>query len=146
MRKIILLFLFFISVSVSTAQQSPQEITFNFFETYKNKGASMALDQLYSTNPWMSRSTDAITNVKSQLEGLNEDYVGKYHGYEKLNEKLLGTSYMLLSYMVKFDRQPIRFIFHYYKPKDKWVIYLFKFDAAIDDEMNEAAKLYYENL
>ncbi|WP_224485125.1 hypothetical protein [Robertkochia aurantiaca] len=146
MKKASFLLLVLISSQFSFSQLSPQEITFNFFETYKAKGASTALEDLYETNPWMSRSADAITNLKSQLEGLNKDYVGAYHGYEKITEKTLGNSYMLLSFMVKYDRQPIRFIFHYYKPKDKWVIYAFKFDANIDEELDESAKVYYQDL
>jgi len=94
----------------------------------------------------MERATDAITKIKSQLEGLNEDYVGKYYGYELIVEKKLGESYILLSYLVKFDRQPIRYTFQFYKPKDKWSIYSFQFDGSIDDEIEEAAKIYFLDL
>ncbi|MFL1894265.1 hypothetical protein ACJRPK_01100 [Aquimarina sp. 2-A2] len=125
------------------AQTNPKEIVEEFFIDYKNDGASKALDKLYSTNKWMERATDAITNLKSQLESLNEDYVGKYYGYELITEKKLAESYFLLSYLVKFDRQPIRYTFHFYKPDDKWVIYNFKFDANIGTEIEESAKLYY---
>lgn len=128
----------------SLSQATPEQLTATFFKTFEKEGSSVALDQLYATNPWMSRSTDGITKLKSQVEDLNEDFVGKYHGYEKITKKALGSSYMLLSYMVKYDRQPIRFIFHYYKPKDHWVLYSFKFDASIDDELEEAAKIYFQ--
>lgn len=128
------------------AQTNPKEIVEEFFIDYKNDGATKALDKLYSTNKWMERATDAITNVKTKLEGLNEDYVGKYYGYELIAEKKLTESYLLLSYLVKFDRQPIRYTFHFYRPDNKWIIYNFKFDAGIDDEIEESAKLYYLNM
>jgi len=131
---------------LGNAQTSPKEMADIFFKDYKNNGASIALDNLYSTNKWMDRATDAIANLKSQLEGLNEDYVGKYYGYELIVEKHLAESYVLLSYLVKYDRQPIRFTFQFYKPKDMWVIYSFKFDGNIDDEIEEAGKLNYLDL
>lgn len=125
------------------AQNTPKEMATKFFVDYKSEGASKALDKLYSSNKWMERVTDGITNLKSQLEGLNEDYVGKYYGYELIGEKKLAESYVLLSYLVKFDRQPIRYTFQFYKPDETWVLYSFKFDANIDNEIEESAKLYY---
>jgi len=131
---------------LGTAQTNPKEMAGIFFNDYKKNGASIALDNLYSTNKWMDRATDAITNLKSQLEGLNEAYVGKYYGYELIVEKQLAESYVLLSYLVKYDRQPIRFTFQFYKPNDIWVIYSFQFDGNIDAEIEEAGKLNYLNL
>jgi hypothetical protein len=128
------------------SQNDPGEIVKKFFAEFEEQGASTALDNLYSTNEWMSRATDAITNLKSQLEGLNEDYVGKYYGYELIVERKLAESYLLLSYLVKYDRQPIRFTFQFYKPDKEWLIYSFQFDGDLDTEIEESAKLYYLNL
>jgi hypothetical protein len=141
--KITFTLILFVGILNMEAQTNPKNIVDNFFVNYQKDGASIALDKLYYTNKWMERATDAITNLKSQLKGLNEDYVGKYYGYELIGEKKLAESYILLSYLVKFDRQPIRYTFQFYKPNDKWVIYSFKFDANIDDEIEESAKLYY---
>lgn len=123
------------------AQTSPEQMVETFFINYEKDGASIALDNLYSTNKWMSRAKDAIENLKNQLEGLNEDFVGKYYGYELIVEKRLSESYVLLSYLVKYERQPIRFTFQFYKPNDVWLIYSFQFDGDIDKEIEEAAKL-----
>lgn len=32
-------------------------------------------------------------------------------------------------------RTPIRFTFEFYKPKDSWVVYSFKYDDAFDDDV-----------
>ncbi|GAA4292956.1 hypothetical protein [Aestuariibaculum suncheonense] len=135
-----------ICITTSFAQNTPQEITDTFFKTFKNEGASKAIDELYKSNSWITRNADAISNLKSQLEGLNKDYVGEYYGNEKINSKSLGSSFVHLSYMAKYDRQPLRFIFQYYKPKDTWMIYSFSFDAKISEELAESAKIYYQNL
>jgi len=142
MRKIIIALPFLLITFIAFAQNSPQETVEQFFVEFENKGGSVALDNLYKPNKWISRNTDAITQLKSQIEGLNEDYVGKYYGYELILEKTLTDSYILMSYLVKYDRQPIRFTFQFYKPNKEWVIYSFKFDGAITEEIEETAKLY----
>ncbi|MDH3711535.1 MAG: hypothetical protein OER04_16710 [Cyclobacteriaceae bacterium] len=127
---------------VSFAQNTPREIAEKFFDDYVEDGASVALDNLYFTNKWINRSADAVANLKSKMEGLNLDFVGEYYGHELISEKKLGQSYVLLAYLAKFDRQPIRYIFQFYKPKDQWVVYSFKYDSSIDDEIEEAAKVF----
>ena len=139
------LILFNISI-ISFGQNTPEEIVSKFFTEYQNDGASKALDNLYLNNEWLKRSTDAITNVKQQLGTLNEDYVGKYHGYELIVEKKLSDSFILMSYLVKYDRQPIRFTFQFYKPNKEWRTHSFKYDGNIDEEIEESAKVYYLNL
>lgn len=141
----ITIILFFISF-IGFSQNTPQEIVSKFFTEYKTEGASIALDNLYSNNEWMSRATDAITNLKQQLATLNEDYVGKYYGYELIVEKRLSDSFILMSYLVKYDRQPIRFTFQFYKPDNEWRTQSFKYDSTIDDEIEEAAKVYHLDL
>tara|TARA_R110000796_G_scaffold252637_1_gene389631 strand:- start:68308 stop:68766 length:459 start_codon:yes stop_codon:yes gene_type:complete len=127
-------------------QSEPEIIIQDFFKNYEAKGAITALDSLYATNPWTTRIQDAINNVKTQFERFNEDLVGKYHGYEKLTAKKLGESYALYSYFIKFDRQFLRLTFQFYKPQNEWRLASFKFDDSFDEEIEEAAKLYYLDL
>ena len=142
MKKIFIIIPILLFGFIAFPQQSPNEIVDQFFEEFETKGSSVALDNLYKPNKWMSRNTDAIAQLKSQIEGLNEDYVGKYYGYEFILEKKLADSYILMSYLVKYDRQPIRFTFQFYKPNKDWIIYSFKYDGAVDAEIEETAKLY----
>jgi len=137
-------------VAVSTieikAQESVESIIETFFENYEKKGAEFCIDELYKTNPWTTRIEDAVNNIKTQLARFNEELVGPYYGYEKILKKQLGESYVLYSYLMKFDRQFLRLTFQFYKPNDKWMLYSFKFDDNYDDEIEEAAKLYYLDL
>ncbi|WGF93886.1 hypothetical protein [Aequorivita marisscotiae] len=143
MMKKSLIILVLVASQFMVAQNSPKEMAATFFVNYQNEGASIAIDKLYSSNKWMEQATEAITNLKNKLEGLNENYVGQYYGYELIGEKKLAESYVLLSYLVKFDRQPIRYTFQFYKPDQTWILYSFKFDSDIDKEIEEAAKLMY---
>lgn len=145
-RSCLIITMTFLTFAAVVAQMTPKEIVTKFFTEYEASGASAALDNLYATNPWMQRNTDAVTNLKSQMEGLNEDFVGKYHGYELIVEKKFSDSYLLLSYLVKFDRQPIRYIFQFYKPEDTWRLHSFEFDGEVDEEIKEASRMYYLDL
>ncbi|WP_304237505.1 hypothetical protein [Jiulongibacter sediminis] len=144
--KFFLLFSLIITSQSALAQNNPDKIVETFFDNYVNAGASEALNQLYASNKWMSRATDAINSLKSKLEGLNEDFVGPFYGYELIVEKKLSQSFILRSYLVKYDRQPIRFTFQFYKPDNKWVVHSFQYDGNVGDEIEEAAKLYYLDL
>ena len=127
------------------AQTSPDEVITKFFDEYP-RNAAKAIDDLYGTNPWTLRVKDAIDNLKKEVAGYTIDYVGKYYGYEPIVRKQFSESFILCSYMVKYDRQPMRFTFELYKPNDKWLLFSFKIDSELDDEIEQAAKLYYINL
>jgi len=49
---------------------------------------------------------------------------------------------MLKTFIVKFERQPLRFKFLMYKPDNTWSLNNFSYDASIDDELEEASKAY----
>lgn len=142
-RKIKILTLLIVSVlstNILKAQTNTNEITAQFFKTYENSPQE-AVDYIFGTNKWMDRNKDAIQNVKTQLSSFL-GLVGDYYGYEKITEKSIGDSYKLVSYMVKYDRQPIRFTFVFYKPKEKWQVQNFQFDDSLDEELEESGKVY----
>jgi hypothetical protein len=129
------------STNVAVAQSNTDEIIIEFFKIYE-KSPTNAVDYIFGTNKWaLERNKDAIENVKTQLNS-SLKLVGDYYGKEKITEKSVGESLKLISYMLKFDRQPIRFTFTFYKPKDKWQILNFKFDDNLDDELEESGKVY----
>ncbi len=130
-------------ISANGMAQNPAALVDEFFKEFVSEGSSQALDNLYATNPWMERNQDAVTNLKSKLEGLNEDFVGKFHGYDLIAEKSFGDRYVLLSYLVRYDRQPIRFIFQFYRPDKEWRAYGFQYDGDFNDEIKESVKMYY---
>jgi hypothetical protein len=127
------------------AQSSPQDLIDTFFNTYE-KDAGKAVKELYETNKWTERIKDDIDKVIGTVNGFTESYMGKYYGYEIITKKKFAESFELYSYMIKYDRQPIRFIFKFYKPNDKWVLYSYALDDSLDSEIQEAAKLYYLEL
>ena len=144
MKKLVLLILMSISGNIF-AQSSPKYLLDNFFTTYK-KNPGKAVRELYATNKWTERAKDDIEKVISTVNGFTEDYMGKYYGYEIITTKKFSESFELYCYIIKYDRQPLRFIFKFYKPNDKWVLLSYSLDDNLDDEIQEAAKLYYLEL
>ncbi|WP_375238099.1 hypothetical protein [Aurantibacter sp.] len=139
MKKIILItFVLFISNSLKS-QTSTDEILNKFFVIYEASPFE-AVDYVYSTNKWMERNIDGIEDVKNKMRtflGL----VGEYYGYEEIVQNSIGEKYKLVSYIVKYDRQPLRFTFIFYKPKDKWQVQNFRFDDNLSDELTELSKI-----
>ena len=141
-----LIFVLLISISGNIiAQSSPQDLIDDFFATYE-KDAGKAVKELYATNKWTERIKDDIDKVIGTVNGFTESYMGKYYGHEIITTKKFAESFELYSYLVKYDRQPIRFIFKFYKPNDEWVLYSYALDDTLDSEIQEAAKLYYLEL
>lgn len=130
-------FLFVCAGKVKAQGQTPSDISKKFFELYATKPMD-AIDQLFADVKKNKQVNDDITAIKKNLK-VTIDQDGDYYGYEPITEKNVGTTLKLLSYMVKYDKQPVRFVFIYYKPKDVWKIYTFQFNTNLDEELTNAA-------
>ncbi len=136
--KVAILIVFAFSVSITQAQEGPADIIKNFFKKYeKNPGA--AFDYLYSNNEWMQRSQDDIDNLKMQVQNATT-LIGTYQGYELLDTRKLGESFVLYSYLIKYQRQPMRFVFEFYKPESQWKTYGFSYDKNPDTDLENSSR------
>ncbi|WP_439183650.1 hypothetical protein [Carboxylicivirga taeanensis] len=126
--------------SVNTfSQDTPEKIIEDFFTTYGKNKPDKAIDNLYTYSPWLNSEADVVIKLKTQFRDLKQ-LVGEYNGYQLLTKKSLGDCFELYVFLVKYDRQPFRFTFEFYKPKDKWITYSFSYDYDLDDDLEEAAK------
>ena len=132
----------FVFVSMCTyAQEAPEKIITKFFQDYQQGDPGVALDNLYRHMPWVDRIKDDLDKMKSQFTGL-QSLVGRYYGNDLIVKKDLAGRFSIYSYLVRFDRQPVRFVFKFYKPRDKWLLYGFSYDDSFSDELEEAVKVY----
>ena len=141
MKRTILLLFITLGTFTSYGQNSTDELTNKFIELYE-KDTDAAFDFIFGTNKWMKDGGTGTEKMKFQLREYAK-LMGNYIGFEKLTEKSLGKSLKVLVYIVKYERQPLRFIFKYYKAKDNWSIFNIKFDDDIDDELDEIMKYDY---
>jgi hypothetical protein len=68
--------------------------------------------------------------------------IGEFYSHQKIKKVSVGNDLVMHSYLVKYDRQPLRFIFTFYRPGDTWRLQNFKYDDSIDEELEEAIKAY----
>lgn len=135
------LVLIFLALSSTTfAQKSPDELVDAFFKRYE-EDRSAAIKEAFKSNPWIDQDGDAITNLITQLNGLVA-LVGDYLDYEQLKKRKLGSRFVIYSYLVYYERQPIRFTFELYKSKKEWMYFNIQYDQDFDDELEEANKIY----
>lgn len=137
--KIILVLLFVLPTVTSFSQNDPQKIIDHFFSLYKEKNPDAALDFLFGTNKWMNDSKDQIGNVKSKLNGTIKQ-LGTYNGYNLICKKTIGGNLSLYTFIVRYDRQPLRFSLLFYNPSSQWRLQNFSYDDDMDEELREAAK------
>ena len=122
-------------------QSTTEDLIASFFTTYA-ESTDQALDDLFATNPWMSGNSSGTENVKLRIRE-SAKLMGGFVGTEKLAEQVLGASLKTVIYMVKYERQPLRFTFQFYKPREEWMIYNFSFDEELGEEMEDAIKQDY---
>lgn len=115
-----------------------QEID-KFFELYKADKVDEAVDSIYSTNEYVSAIPDQIKNVKTKLSALN-GLVGKVHHIGLLDTFLVGDSFVYVTYLVTYDRQPIRYEFQFFKVNDGWRVFSFSFDDDLSGIQAQARK------
>ena len=140
MKTYLILVSLFMSIGLQ-AQTQERNITAKFFQLFE-KDPSEAVDYIYSLNKWIDLKSDAVLNVKGKL-GQYKDLLGAYHGHEFIAESRLGDCFSVYVFLAKYDRQPLRFTFEFYKPKDEWIVYSFQFEDNFDDDMVEMMKLDY---
>jgi len=125
------------------AQTSKKDILKVFFQTYKTN-PEKAIDFLYSTNKWIDLESNIVKEIKSNLRS-NIPRMGAYLDHRQLGTGVLGKSLDIRVYLVRYERKPLRFTFHFYKSKDQWIVYRFNFDDFLFEDLEENMKFNYLN-
>ena len=127
------------AVKVVPAGRGAVALVDTFFKKYKDDGTNPAIDYLFGTNKLFT-NTSQITLLKAKLDSLRQS-IGAYLGKELIVQKSASPSLVFYSYLVKYENQPLRFTFMFYKAKNDWVLYRFKYDDQMDNELEDAGKI-----
>ncbi len=138
MKYLLVSFFLFVSVSAFASDEYNKEIE-NFFSLYEKGEISKAIDSIYSTNRWIDPSSDAVMNLKGQFSSMAQ-MVGVYVGKERISVHSYGGRLLMVTYLLLYERQPIRLEFMFYRPADEWIIYSFSFDDNTDEELKMSAR------
>jgi hypothetical protein len=122
--------------NTTTAQTEPSMIVDDFFIEYSNGNIDKALNDIFSTNSWLNQSNEQVVNLEKQLNKII-GLLGEYHGHELVSKKSIGNSLVLYQFLVKYDRQPLRFSFLLYNSDTKWRLQNFEFDDGIEELLEE---------
>lgn len=107
----------------------------------KSGNSDKALDYIFSTNKYAKESEKSINELKRNLSNAINAY-GPFIDFELLSKKTAGNSLVLYTFIARHDRTPLTFRIFLYKPKDYWQLQNITFDNKIDEELDEASKLY----
>ena len=139
--------MFTVVILLASCNKQPKQEEYDnyskiFFSKYETEGVDKAVSYIFSTNPIISQDDEQIVNLKRDLMEAAKQ-LGEYCGYGLITTKKATNDYVYCSYLIKYKRQPLRFSFIYYKPKDKWVLHKFTFDNEVEKELESAGTIYF---
>jgi hypothetical protein len=146
MKKAIILFIISIIAPSLRAQNdtlsTPEKISEHFFMLFATD-TDNAVDFLFSTNKWFNTATmPQLGEIKGKIKKLY--YLGNLKGFELASKKVLSPSLVLITYIVKYDRQPIKIEFYYYKPENQWQIQTFRFEEDLKIDLQNATETIHQ--
>lgn len=112
--------------------KKPEEMVAIFFDLFRSRGPAQAVDYIFSNNPNIYERQDSVGALKEKV-GKLEEMLGKEHGQVLIQDRQFADTIRVISYLVKYDRQPLRFTFVFYKAENRWVTYQFNFDDPMDE-------------
>ena len=133
------LFLFTILLSFNSFASGYQSEIDAFFKLYKKGEINKAIESIYKSNKYVSSNPDQIINIKNQLSSL-QGLVGEVNNINKIDTYLVGDNFVHVTYIVTYDRQPIRYEFQFFKVKQGWRISSFSFDDNLTNEIEILAR------
>jgi hypothetical protein len=131
MKKFLLfgLILFFILTlpCVAKSQNNPKNQAEKFLDRIINGDIDNAFDKIFEGTFLPSKRPDEIKFTKNQTKAGLPIY-GKLIGKELISETSYGSHIVKLKYALFTEIIPIVWIFHFYKPDDKWMVYNITFN------------------
>ena len=123
---------------VVQAQEEPTQITDKFFEIFET-APLQAMDYAFATNSYLKENTLAIETLKKRYTQAGA-ITGVYKGFETITVKTIGDSFRLYSFLVKFERIPLRFTFIMYRASNTWRVNQLFYDDTLLAELEASAK------
>jgi hypothetical protein len=119
------IFLMVMNVQAATLsdEHAAEELTMTAMSTLGPKGVRGVFE---TVAPYWTRSTAELESVISNSEVTREHAAsgyGKYLSFEKISEKKVGTSLLMITMLEKTEKRGVVWFFSFYKPKDTWIVW-----------------------
>src|SRR4051812_4722939 len=131
---ILLFFLFSCSREKDVPVEEINSFVNPFFETYRISGPKEAVSKLLGSNKYISQSV--VDTVGVRLERLAKGF-GKFQGTDKVSTRHYGESIVEITYLVNYDKQPMRFKFQFYQPGTGWRLQNFMYESEFMDDLKD---------
>jgi len=139
MNKAFLIFTFLLCFTYSlSAQKASSDITDQFFEIFKGDPLQ-AIDYAFATNPYLESEKLAIETLKNKYKNAISQ-TGTYLGFEKIMEKDIVDRYKVCSFLLRYEKMPIRFTLIMYRAKDTWCVNQLYYDSSMQVELEASIK------
>lgn len=130
--KRLLLLLFLTGQALHSQEILPEKIIQNFFVLYTERGSDNAIDYLFSNNPAIYSRADSVHSLKKTFQNI-EKFIGPYKSYRIAYFQNVEDILQVFIVIVRFEKQPLRYLFVFYKPENKWITYRFEIDTKYPD-------------
>jgi len=101
--------------------KEPGEFVEEFFKYVKEGKVSQGYDILFAGSDIPAMKPQAVDMIKSQTASGLPMY-GKILGFEKIREEKFGISIVRLVYILKSEKAPTIWEFHFYRPQANWFL------------------------
>lgn len=128
-----------LALPMMTLGSEPKQLAEAFIKNLGTDHQSKAMVDLFSTNSAAFMQENKIEKLKLEIAQMIKGG-GKYSGADLIAEKQVGERLIGLTYLLRFNRGPIRFEFVFYKPNDRWMISKFSTKSGLADEIVEAMR------
>jgi len=120
------------------AQKASSNITDRFFAIFENDPLQ-AIDYAFATNPYLESEKLAIETLKNKYKKAISE-TGAYLGFEKIAEKAIADRYKVCSFLLRYEKMPIRFTFIMYRAKETWCVNQLYYDSSMQVELEASIK------
>lgn len=127
--------------SQSVKEKKPEEIAKSFFDYVERGQLKEGFNYITSTNKYFSDAAGQVDQLHNNYQEATKGF-GNFSGYELLDKGFAGNSLVHLSYLIKYERTPLRLSLTFYKPDEKWVLYDLQYDSDILEELKESTSVY----
>ena len=141
MRVIFLAFLVLLNTEVSSATLSDKDEAKNLAASVMLKiNEGKLLNGFELIKPYIMFSEKKFNEIRTEIikqEPIIKKYYGETLGFELIKTTEIGESLMLLEYIQKYEKHLAYWQFYFYRPNDRWVLSVLKFDDEIKNIFNK---------
>lgn len=136
--KILIYIIVLFTPIVLVAQETPEDILDPFFSSFV-VSPDKAIDYIFSTNEYIDQNQQGIAHLKERFN-TSRKLLGDYYGNEIIKIQNIGDSFTRYTYMLKYDRQPVKLEILLYRPNKTWMLYTMQFKDKLQEDFDSITK------